>query len=89
MKLKKLLAQVQDFMDADARKRNEKKKQIKSVLKELRAHEERLLERLESETDPIKREKLERKRKLAHSQRKKGIAILKELKAQKKQTNSD
>ena len=32
MKLKKLVAQVQDYLDADERKRKEKKKYIKSVL---------------------------------------------------------
>ena len=84
MKLKKLLAQVQDYLDAGERKRKEKKKHIKGVLKELRRHEKMLKERLKTETDPAKSEKLERKRKLAHSQRKKGVAILKDLKAQKK-----
>ena len=84
MKLKKLVAQVQDYLDADERKRKEKKKQIKSVLKELRAHEEQLSEQLKTATDPAKIEKLKRKKKLAHTQRKKGIAMLKELKKQKK-----
>ena len=84
MKLKKLVAQVQDFLDADERKRKEEKKRIKSVLKELRAHEEQLSEQLETATDPAKIEKLKRKKKLAHTQRKKGIAMLKELKKPKK-----
>lgn len=89
MKLKKLAAQVQDFLDADERKRKEKKKHIKAVLKELRAHEEQLGEQLKTETDPDKIEKLERKRKLAHTQRKKGIAMLKELKRQKNAKKGD
>lgn len=89
MKLKKLVSQVQDFLDADERKRKEKKKHIKNVLKELRTYEEQLCVRLDNETDPAKIEKLERKKKLAHTQRKKGISILQELKEQKKEQKKE
>ena len=89
MKLKKLIAQVQEYLDADERQRKEKIKHIKSVLKQLRAHEERLYEHLESESDPARIENLKRKIKLAHSQRKKGINMLKELKKQKKEKQGD
>lgn len=83
MKIKKLISQTEEFLNSDAHKRKEKKKHLKQVLQKLRAYEEELSQRLETETDPGKREKIERKIALAHAQRKKGVSILKTLKKKK------
>lgn len=84
MKLKKMISQAEDFLDSDKRKRKEKKKYLKQVLKKLRQYEEELCERLKTETDPEQVEKLNRKMALAHSQRKKGVALLKTFKQEEK-----
>lgn len=83
MKLKKMLAQVEEFLDADKRKRKEEYIHMKHVLKKLRDYEDEVCKKLKSESDPEKVEKLERKMNLAHQQRKRGIEILKALKAEK------
>ena len=80
MKLKKIISQTEEFLNSEARKRKEKKKYLKQVLKQLREHEENLDQRLANETDPEKIEKLQKKKALAHAQRKKGVTILKSLK---------
>lgn len=87
MKLKKFIAQANEFLDSDKRKRKEKKKYLKDVLKKLRIYEDELCERLKTETDPEQIEKLNQKRTLAHTQRKKGVALLKTL--QSKNNKSD
>jgi len=79
MKLKKLISQANEFLDSDQRKRKEKKKYLKNVLKKLRKYEDELCERLKTETDPEQIEKLNQKKTLAHTQRKKGVALLKTL----------
>ena len=80
MKLKKLISKTEEFLNSDKRKRKEKKKYLKQVLKELRQYEEALCIRLETETDPESIKKLKRKKAVAHQQRKKGVSLLKELK---------
>jgi len=83
MKLKKLVAQVDEYLNSDKRKRKEKKKHLKHVLKKLRNHEDEICTKLKTETDPEAIEKLTRKMRLAHAQRKKGVAILKALQPKK------
>ena len=80
MKLSKLISQTEEFLSSEGRKRKEKKKYLKQVLKKLRDYEEELNQRLEEETDLEVIEKLERKIALAHAQRKKGVTVLKSLK---------
>lgn len=79
MKLKKLIKKTENFLNSEKRKRKEKKHYLKHVLKKLRAYEEQLCLLLETETDPEIIDKLKRKIALAHQQRKKGVALLKEL----------
>ncbi len=79
MKLKKLISQANKFLDSDQRKRKEKKKYLKNVLKKLRKYEDDLCEHLKTETDPEQIEKLNQKITLAHTQRKKGLILLKSL----------
>jgi len=80
MKLKKLINKTEAFLSSDKRKRKEKKKYLKHVLKKLRLYEEQLTIRLEATTDPEVIAKLKRKIALAHKQREKGVLLLKELK---------
>ncbi len=80
MKLKKIISQAEEFLNSDKRKRKEKKKYLKHVLKKLRKYEDELRVSLKAETDPEAIEKLSLKIKLAHTQRKKGVALLKTLK---------
>jgi hypothetical protein len=83
MKLKQLIAQADEFLDSDKRKRKEKKKYLKHVLKKLRKYEDEICTKLKTETDPETIEKLTRKMCLAHTQRKKGMILLKSLQSEK------
>jgi len=80
MKLKKLINKTEEFLSSDTRKRKEKKKYLKHVLKKLRNYEGQLSTQLETETNPETIEKLKRKIALAHKQREKGVLLLKQLK---------
>jgi hypothetical protein len=79
MKTKKLLSRLTEFFNSDRRAQLSKLDTIKEVLKNLKKKEHKLKEELENETDPVVREKLETKLNVCHTQRKKGLAILKEL----------
>jgi len=83
MKLKKLITQADEFLDSDKRKRKEKKKYLKQVLKKLRQYEDETCTKLKTETDPETIENLNRKMRLAHTQRKKGMVLLKALQSEK------
>lgn len=87
MKLAKIIAQADEFLDSEKRKRKEKKKYLKDVLKKLRKHEDSICKKLKTETDPETIENLTRKMRLAHTQRKKGMILLKDLQ-QKPDQNS-
>ncbi|HBH35620.1 MAG TPA: hypothetical protein DDW45_04345 [Gammaproteobacteria bacterium] len=84
MNMKKLFAKAETFLNSDKRKRKEKKKCLKHVLKKLRKQEEKLNARLQNESDEQVIDKLNRKIALVHAQRKKGLALMKELMEKKK-----
>ena len=84
MNIKKLFAKADTFLNSDKRKRKEKKKCLKHVLKKLRKQEEKLNARLQNESDEQVIDKLNRKIALVHAQRKKGLALMKELMEKKK-----
>ena len=84
MNIKKLFAKAETFLNSDKRKRKEKKKCLKHVLKKLRKQEEKLNARLQNESDEQVIDKLNRKIALVHAQRKKGLALMKELMEKKK-----
>ena len=86
MDMKKLFAKAETFLNSDKRKRKEKKKCLKHVLKKLRKQEEKFNARLLHETDQEVIDKLNRKIALVHAQRKKGLALLKQLMEKKKPT---
>ena len=80
MNLIELAKKTKDFLSADERKRKEKKKFLKEVLKKLKKHEKGLHKELKDTSDPEERTNLESEIALTHAQRKKGIEKLKEFK---------
>lgn len=79
MKTKKLLSKLARFISADRRAQTKNIASIKIVLKELKKKEQQLKEKLETEKDQIERDQIERKLRVIYAQRKKGVALLKEL----------
>ena len=77
--MKKLFAKAEAFLNSDKRKRKEKKKCLKHVLKKLRKQEEKFNAQLQNETAQKVIDKLNRKIALVHAQRKKGLALMKQL----------
>ncbi|MFK7850872.1 MAG: hypothetical protein AB8D78_07830 [Akkermansiaceae bacterium] len=84
MNIQKLLAKAESFLNADERKRKEKKKFLKRVIKKLKKYELELKEQLQTESDEASREKIEKEIALAHAHRKKGLINLKSLKKVRK-----
>ncbi len=80
MNINKLLKKAESFLNADERKRKEKRKYLKHVLKKLKKYERALREKLENELDDTSRTEIEREVALAHAQRKKGLKNLEALK---------
>ncbi len=81
MKLKRLLEKVDSFLSAEERERNAKRAEMRKVLEKLKKKERRLKKDIASEDDAEARARLEGKLKVAHAQRRKGLAALKALKA--------
>lgn len=84
MNIQRLLKKAESFLNADERKRKEKRKHLKHVIKKLKKHEQKLIEQLGNETDKATKGKLEKEITLAHAHRKKGLKVLKALKKAKK-----
>ena len=82
MKMRKILQKVQDFLDADSRSQQQQKDSISEVLEKLKEKEKKLQDELAQCEDSNERDKLERKVAVCHAQRKKGLAILKQLRAE-------
>ncbi len=78
MKTKKLIAMVKGFFDDDQRNSDKKHQALKEVLEKLRQKEKSFISRLDQTQDEDERERLEKKISLIHSQRKKGLKLLKE-----------
>lgn len=81
MKTKKILARLKSFMNADRRAQAAQSGAIKELLGKLKQKERELKQKLEHTTDDKERDKLAVKLAVCHAQRKKGLAILKEIKA--------
>ena len=79
MKTKKLLSKIRAFFDSDLRDVQRQTDSLREVLDKLKKKETVLKSRLENEHDPKDRKKLEKKIILVHSQRKKGLDLLKSL----------
>ncbi|MEH6811065.1 MAG: hypothetical protein V7677_00910 [Motiliproteus sp.] len=78
MKTKKLIALVKGFFDDEQRTSEKKREALKEVLEKLKLKEKTLISRLEKIQDDSERADLEKKINLIHSQRKKGLKLLKE-----------
>lgn len=79
MKISKLWARAEEFLDSEKKKKREKRRCLKEVLKRLKAKEAELAKRIERESGAGKQKKLRKELDVVHAQRKKGIAALKEL----------
>ena len=79
MKLNKMIKELQEFLDADLRKRNKHRDDMKELLHKIKAKERRLAAKALTEFDEEKLERLRKEINMVHAQRKKGITALKEL----------
>lgn len=80
MKLRELLELVEELLSTKKSDQMTKKADLEVLLKKLRKKEKALKEELELEVDIEKKQKLENKIALAHTQRKKGLIALANLK---------
>jgi hypothetical protein len=76
---KKLLKKLADFFDLDERARQKRKDELNELLARLKTKEEELKLEREMETDEKLQRELDKKIDLVHSQRKKGISLLKDI----------
>lgn len=76
---KKLLKKLAEYFDMDARARQKRKDELNELLVRLKSKEEELKLERELETDEEVIRHLDKKIDLVHSQRKKGITLLKEI----------
>ena len=73
MGLKKMLNNLSDLLDPAVEKRKKTRKNIKTILKKLKAKENELKEKLASTDDERKRDRLQKELDIIHSQRMKGV----------------
>ena len=81
MKTKKLLDRLHTLLNADQRAQLKQEDAIKELLEKLHKKERHFKENLALVKDKEQRDKLERKISVCHAQRKKGLELLKQLKA--------
>jgi hypothetical protein len=86
---KKLLKKLTDFFDLDVRARQKRKDELNELLSRLKIKEEELKTERDLETDEKQKSHLDKKIDLVHSQRKKGITLLKELNNEDREGVSD
>ncbi len=79
MGYKKLLSKLSDFLDMDARSRNQRKDELNDLLTRLKQKELKLKDELAGEDKKDQRGKISQKIDVVHTQRKKGVQMLKEL----------
>ncbi len=77
---KKLLKKLAEFFDMDVRDRDQRKGEINDLLSRLKQKEVELRNELDAEKNEDKQKELEQKINLVHSQRKKGISMMIDLK---------
>ena len=83
-KIKKSLKKLKTYMDADAEQLRKEDDGLSKVLKKLKKRERHLKDLVAAEKDQEEREMLEQELKVVHSQRKKGVALLAEVREKKK-----
>ena len=71
------MKKLSDLLGSDEQERKKRNKELKTVLKKLKAKEKELREKCKSITDAEEREQTEKEIDILHAQRKKGISLLK------------
>jgi len=84
MKIKKLLKRLSSYLDQSNDQLREQDDGLSKVLKKLKKKQTIIIEQIASEMNDAKRKKLEQNLKIVRSQRKKGIALLSEIREKKK-----
>jgi len=82
VKFKKLMKIAESYLDSDERDRQERKKHLGQVLRDLSDYEKKVRVRLQGELTAEETVRLEKRLALVHAQRVKGLGLLKELKKQ-------
>ena len=82
MKFKKLMKIAESYLDSDERDRQERKKHLGQVLRDLSDYEKKVRVRLQGELTAEETVRLEKRLALVHAQRVKGLGLLKELRKQ-------
>ncbi len=88
MKTKKLLKKVREYLDSDRREQIKRSKSIGKVLKELKEYERALKDELHAEENEKDCEPIQKEIDVIRAQRKKGLAILKEIKRTSKENSA-
>ena len=84
MKANKIMEMADEYLGADNRKRKEKIKFLKEVLKKLRKREKKL--ELKFAEDDSNKEKISNELALIHAHRKKGLDLLQQLEKERKES---
>lgn len=84
MGLKKLLNNLGDMLDPTVVLRKKQRKQLKAILKELKAKETELMGKLKSTDNGRKRDRLQKELGIVHKQRIKGVSALRENRRKRK-----
>lgn len=79
MKIRKQLRKLQELLDVETRERENRRDDLKRLLRKMKAKERELGERALAATDPEEAARLRRKIDMLHAQRKKGVRALREL----------
>lgn len=82
MKTTKLLEKLSRFLDSDGAGQRAEIASIRKILKKLKAKEKHLRETLEDEADPELRAELQARLDVVHAQRTKGVARVRDLRAE-------
>ncbi len=79
---KKLLIKLAAFFDLDVGIKNQRKEELQDLLMRLKRKEVSLKEEMHNEKNPDSKEKLSQKIDVVHTQRKKGVKMLKSLRSE-------
>lgn len=79
MKIKKIWAKAEDYLNSEKKKKRQKRRYLKEVLKRLKHHKNTLKKQIKDEKSADKRKKLHKELNVVQAQRAKGINTLKKL----------
>lgn len=79
---KSLLKKLQKFLSRDYREQIEKRDKLRAMLGKIRSKQKKLEAELAEEYDPTLQEELRKKIRLLQEQRRKGLAVLDELRGE-------